>query len=69
MSPTLRSSSLAESRYSAQSSPRDGMVGVIGWDDDLGRVGLLGSAERPVRLLEVDLGEEGLVVFEVGPIV
>ena len=49
--------------------PRDGMVGVIRRYDNLGWVGLLRSAKRSVRFLKVDLCEERLMGFEVGPII
>ena len=45
----------------------DGVVGLVGRDLDLGRVGPLRSLEWPVRLLEVDLGEERLMGLQVGP--
>ena len=67
--PILRSSSLAASRYAAQSGAGDRMVGIVGRDVDLGRVGVRRGVERPVGLLEIDLGEERLVRLQVGPAV
>jgi hypothetical protein len=49
--------------------PRDRVVGVVGRDYDLGRIGLPRRLELTVRLLEVDLGEEWLVRLQVGPAV
>ena len=45
------------------------MVGLVGRDLHLGRVGALRRVERPVRLLEVELREERLVRLQVGPAV
>ena len=49
--------------------PGNRVVGIIGRNDHLGRVGSLGGVKGPVRLLEVHLGEEGPVSLQVVPAV